>query len=1000
MRRVGLMLAVLLILVLTLLFRWFGSLADSKELEQILTTRLSEASGLTVALGGSLEFTWFPAPGLEVQGLSLTNPDVNPDIALVEVKGLRIRLSVIESVLAWQLMLEDLTLNEVSVRLLRDRDGRGNWETSGGTTAKSPAPSGAAASEDSLVSRVRQVVVKELNVRYSDGASGDPFLFESGEVSVVRPTAEQAGQVRIGGRFNQQTVSLEGRFTPSPASPGAGAGPGWKINIKASYAKEALKVDVQGFTGQIPDLSGVSLEVALSSDAPGTLVAPLKVPEWETWAKAVEAFSLKGHVQGDGPDGLSLKKGHLRLGMGEALDLSISGSMDDLVRGGAIEADVVLKSQSPSGLLQRLALDMPPIKTISGEADLRGTLSAPRFEDIKVKVDLVSGVGFVAHGSVQGQGAGQEGEIDLTLRARSLEQIMQSLRNTPGGVGETLSAALSGAQEPAFVAHVLQLGPVDVSAVAHLEGGSWGLAKILGQVGPEAGEWLRFSGDAKSVWPAQSGVQIRLDSRIENPPLAFSGQEALLDHLDSVRVGATWNMQEAARASLEDLEIHVDVTGDISVSVSGSVELVDNALHGAKGMIKVKAQSLAQFDGLAGRPLPPWSPVALDAQFAGTAEGWKLDDLVIGLGRARLKGQGEWSQGKKVPHFALRLNADDLSLIEASKAFRKEAPAVAEPAPDSGVDWAWLSTTQADLDLTASRVFLGKGWVGRDLSFKMNWGGGVLHGPSLDVNWPKGGLELRGYVDARSEQPALELGLAAHGLDMQAIAGWMGQPRAITGEAELGLDLKTQGDSRTSLIAGLDGTAFLHVSHGTVLDRYADALQLGFDTSTGSDEEQPMTCLISVLESSKGVVRTKVLLWDTPIKLVRGLGVLNLNTDHLDLLLRPHLKRTIVRSLTAAIRVEGPLGDLKVRPEPLQTMSDLARGLVGRTLRVVDTLSPQLAGAVMGIGSTTGHMVSSAGLDIPAGLDFLSSPESCESVLASSEVKQFEAFRPKNTISH
>jgi hypothetical protein len=104
--------------------------------------------------------------------------------------------------------------------------------------------------------------------------------------------------------------------------------------------------------------------------------------------------------------------------------------------------------------------------------------------------------------------------------------------------------------------------------------------------------------------------------------------------------------------------------------------------------------------------------------------------------------------------------------------------------------------------------------------------------------------------------------------------------------------------------------------------------------------------------------------------------------------------------VTAAIRVEGPLEDLKVRPEPLQTVSDLARGLVGRTLRVVDKLSPQLAGAVMGIGSTTGHMMASTGLGIPSVLDFLSSPETCESVLASSEVKRLEAFRPKNTISH
>ena len=139
-------------------------------------------------------------------------------------------------------------------------------------------------------------------------------------------------------------------------------------------------------------------------------------------------------------------------------------------------------------------------------------------------------------------------------------------------------------------------------------------------------------------------------------------------------------------------------------------------------------------------------------------------------------------------------------------------------------------------------------------------------------------------------------------------------------------------------------------------------------------------------------------LWDTPVKLVRGLGVLNLNTDHLDLLLRPHLKRTIARSVTAAIRIEGPLEDLTIRPEPLQTVTDLARGLIGRTLRVVDRVTPQLGQAVIGLGSRTGSMMASTGLNIPSVMDFLSSPETCESVLASKEVKQMEAFQPAQKI--
>ncbi|MEE3328247.1 MAG: AsmA-like C-terminal region-containing protein, partial [Myxococcota bacterium] len=765
--------------------------------------------------------------------------------------------------------------------------------------------------------------------------------------------------------------------------------------------------------GRLPDFSALSLDFTISSEDPAVLATQFAEPEWVPRAREIKAFSLAGHLAGDGPDGISVTKGNVQLGMGDALDLSVSGSLKDLVQGQGLDADVVLKSRSPNRLLHRLGFDVPPIQSASAEAKLRGSLAALRVQEVESRVQLDSKVVLGAKGDFLLGTSEQSGAVSLSLNAGALEGIAESLQDTPGEIGTRVSTALSETAQKAAVTHVLSMGPVEVSAEVKWASGVWSLEDLKGEVGSDSGEWLRVSGNAPSLWPAQSGLKVRLDSRIENPPLGFSGREALLNHLDSVRVGLTWNMDEASRASLDDLEIQVDVTGDLSLSVNGHIEIKEETLYGAKGTLSVKADSLAEFNGLVGRPLPPWSPFALEARFDGTANEWKLDDVVLGLGRAQLKGDADWRRGTAVPHFGLRLEVDKLSLPRASRAFRLEAPKPPEETQtasgadsdaasdaDSKVDWSWLSTTEADVALSAGQIVLGENWVGQDMLLKVAWGGGVLRGPSLDLHWPQGGVEVRGHVDAQKEVPSLALGVAAHGLDMQSIVGWMGQPRALSGQAELVLDLRTQGDPRKALIAGLDGTALLHVNHGTVLDRYANALQLGFERGSGSGDEQAMNCLIASLESTRGVVSTHALLWDTPVKLVRGLGVLNLNTDHLDLLLRPHLKRTIARSVTAAIRVEGPLEDLRIRPEPLQTVTDLARGLIGRTLRIVDHVSPQLGRAVLGIGSTTGSMVASTGLDVPSALNFLESPETCESVLASKEVKELEAFRPADTIAN
>ena len=1006
MRRVWLGLAALTVVVLILSLRWLGSLVDSKEVQQILTTRLSEATGLDVALADSVEFSWLPAPGLEVKGLSLTNEMVDPKTPLVEVKNLRLRLGVIDSLIAWQLMLESLTVDGVKVSLLRNRQGQGNWDGAQKPGPTSPTPDSDDPDADSLVSRVREVSVSGLSIRYQDETSGSDFAFDSASLSVARASADNPGQLRVDGRFDQQVVQLEGSFVAGAGGPDQGL----KIDIQASYAGDALTAHAKGFIGEIPDLSGLSLEVSVSSATPVVLVQEFGEPEWVSTAREVKTVSVQAQLQGKGSDALSVRKGDIRFGMGDALDLSVSGSLADVLQGTGLAADVAMKSQSPSELLHRLGLDLPPIDTVSGEADLSGSLQAPVLKEIKARVALASGVvlnasGSFPIGSFDGDTSHLKGELDVSLRAKALEEVAKSLEDMPGETGERVKGAMRSTEQRAAVKHVLSLGPLDVSAQMKLSDGLWALADLKGLVGSDQGEWIRLSGSAKSVWPTQAGVQVRVDSRIENPPLGFAGREALLDHLDSVRVGATWNVQEGRTPSLDDLQIHVDATGDLTLSVIGRVELEGGVLSGATGTISVEADSLAEFNGLAGQSLPPWSPVKLEARFDGTAQEWKLDDVVLGLGRARLRGDGEWNGGASVPRFAVRLKVDELSLPRASRAFRQEAPdPSSEAAPSSpksaSIDWGWLSTTEADFDLSADRVVLGEGWVGEDLALKLGWREGVFQGPSLDMHWPNGGVQVRGRVDAQKSVPTVELGVAAQALDMQSIVGWMGQPRALSGKAELVLDLKTQGDTRASMIAGLDGTGLIHVDQGMVLDRYANALQVGFEGGSNPDDEQEMNCLVTVLESKKGVVETHALLWDTPIKLVRGLGVLNLNTDHLDLLLRPHLKRTIARSVTAAIRIEGPLDDLRVRPEPLQTVTDLARGLIGRTLRVVDRVTPQLGQAVLGLGSTTGHMVASTGLDIPSVMDFLAGPESCESVLASKEVKQLEAFRPAATISN
>ena len=154
-----------------------------------------------------------------------------------------------------------------------------------------------------------------------------------------------------------------------------------------------------------------------------------------------------------------------------------------------------------------------------------------------------------------------------------------------------------------------------------------------------------------------------------------------------------------------------------------------------------------------------------------------------------------------------------------------------------------------------------------------------------------------------------------------------------------------------------------------------------------------MTCFIGALTIKDGVARTDALLWDSPPSQVRGAGVINLPERSVDLLLRPHLKDTIATAITAAVRLKGPLGSLSIRPEPLQTATDLARGLIGRALHVVGKVSPQLSEAVLELGTSTDKVLSSTGVDVPVVLSLLGEPVDCKTVRADPKVAALEAER-------
>jgi uncharacterized protein involved in outer membrane biogenesis len=327
----------------------------------------------------------------------------------------------------------------------------------------------------------------------------------------------------------------------------------------------------------------------------------------------------------------------------------------------------------------------------------------------------------------------------------------------------------------------------------------------------------------------------------------------------------------------------------------------------------------------------------------------------------------------------------------------KTDPSAESRARFSPQQFQWLSTSKGLLEIRAAKVVLDKTWTAQNLVGQVQWAGGLLQGPDLTSTWPKGHLTLETTFDVRNPLPRASVALSSRGLHAATLAKWMGQPSVVTGNVETVIELTTHGANLADVVSNMSGDLLLDIRDGGLASRYADAVALSLKSAPRTGFVA-MTCFIGAMKIQAGVGHADPLLWDAPSKQVRAMGVVNFPNKTLDIVLRPHLKDTIATAITAAVRIKGPFDRPKVTPEPFRTATDLARGLIGRTLGMVTNVSPQVADAMAHLQASAEKALTSTGVEVPIVTELLREPVSCQSVSADPRVEALRSFKPPGSL--
>lgn len=99
---------------------------DPNKFKQTLNEQVQAHTGRTLTITGDIHLSYFPALGIQVQGVRLSNPAGFPSGDFIDVGHVDVALAT------WPLLLGHwnitaFTLNDATINLMKNRQGNGNW---------------------------------------------------------------------------------------------------------------------------------------------------------------------------------------------------------------------------------------------------------------------------------------------------------------------------------------------------------------------------------------------------------------------------------------------------------------------------------------------------------------------------------------------------------------------------------------------------------------------------------------------------------------------------------------------------------------------------------------------------------------------------------------------------------------------------------------------------------------------------------------------------------
>jgi uncharacterized protein involved in outer membrane biogenesis len=461
--------------------------------------------------------------------------------------------------------------------------------------------------------------------------------------------------------------------------------------------------------------------------------------------------------------------------------------------------------------------------------------------------------------------------------------------------------------------------------------------KTLRALGEQADSTLQIK-PADLRYTAEIADQT-VDIRVESAKIVARKDQPLTGVFSGTVRGAAFNA-EASIANLMEirkantpLPVRVAVqTEDLRLKAEGSIvrPFKKNAFD---FQYELAGKDIEGLDPLADFTIPLRGEFSASGRITGRGNRFTYEeDLRVGKSdlRAEITVLREPQRPKITGRIvANQIHMDDVALFDTDK---ETAPTQknARVIPDYTLPVQALLTADLDLDIKAERIRAPIADLGEFVS-KVSLKNGRFKS-SLNVTGLTGArINSEFDLNAKADPPLIKVQIKAKDMDFGYFLDSMGMTDLVRGQIDLHLDLSGTGATRYSFLGNAAGRITIIGGPGQItggrIDLWAaDLIPTMLSTSWQRDDVTETNCLVAHIELKEGLAEIEDLLLDTQRITIAASGIMNLETEALDLIIAPRPKRASLVSLANPVRIRGTLSETEVSVTRIPRGSRLAAG--------------------------------------------------------------------------